>query len=456
MQNFPCIKIRKKNMILQFGTLGILISMFFIRYIKKIDNVENYVVPKIPSGGRVVEVLNGQHFDEILQETPYELRPSSFIFFYDSSLRICLGQLGYYQELSETIFPPRENVFLGKYDFKAVKERTWYDFVSEMDLKDRFGVEDCSVVFISKNCHGDNEWKVHSDNHTVGTISGSNYCREHVKIFNGSNLTDWVFENIEDVKLGEKFRTQQEQRNWLIARDKTTFDNQLRNLYFPKHIKQYTKSGVKLTQIPKELNEWLLGFYDRNKDKPEYEKWSDDATHMSYNEQKTKFYNLDNEFDAKEHYVNTYLKPILEKWSNKTLKLTAFYGIREYHDGDWLKPHIDRIDTHVISATISLKKLDLQKSSKYPWPLRVVDHFGKHVQFNHEEGTMILYESASVVHGRPERNKGGGHLGCFVHFAPIDDDGLRVAINQARYEKQKAIVHEPYKYTEMNVIKLYK
>jgi hypothetical protein len=41
-----------------------------------------------------------------------------------------------------------------------------------------------------------------------------------------------------------------------------------------------------------------------------------------------------------------------------------------------------------------------------PWPLEVIGHDGKAVNVTMEPGDMVLYESHSVIHGRPFPLKG--------------------------------------------------
>ena len=46
----------------------------------------------------------------------------------------------------------------------------------------------------------------------------------------------------------------------------------------------------------------------------------------------------------------------MEEWSGLDLEMTAFYGVREYYGGNVLQNHVDRLDTHVISAIIQIDK----------------------------------------------------------------------------------------------------
>merc|ERR1711879_688096 len=97
---------------------------------------------------------------------------------------------------------------------------------------------------------------------------------------------------------------------------------------------------------------------------------------------------------------------------------TAFYGIREYQNGAWLRGHVDRIDTHVVSATLTLQT---EEGVETPdWPLEVVNIDGTRSAIQTEPGSMILYESAKVIHGRPKIFNGTYHYGAFAHFRPVN------------------------------------
>lgn len=44
----------------------------------------------------------------------------------------------------------------------------------------------------------------------------------------------------------------------------------------------------------------------------------------------------------------------MEKWAGTKLKATSCYGVRSYYRGSVLANHVDRVDTHVISAIINV------------------------------------------------------------------------------------------------------
>ena len=53
-----------------------------------------------------------------------------------------------------------------------------------------------------------------------------------------------------------------------------------------------------------------------------------------------------------------------------------------------------------------------------PWPLEVYGHDGRATNVTMEPGDMVLYESHSVIHGRPFPMKGRFMANIFIHFEP--------------------------------------
>ena len=47
----------------------------------------------------------------------------------------------------------------------------------------------------------------------------------------------------------------------------------------------------------------------------------------------------------------------MEEWTGLKLKPTACYGARNYFRGSVLANHVDRIDTHVVSAIINIAQV---------------------------------------------------------------------------------------------------
>lgn len=82
--------------------------------------------------------------------------------------------------------------------------------------------------------------------------------------------------------------------------------------------------------------------------------------------------------------------------------------------GDTLRLHADRPFTHVLSAVINVDQMIDEQ-----WPFVAFDHSGRRREiYLNETIDMILYESATVIHGRPNPLVGNTYANLFVHFAP--------------------------------------
>ena len=77
--------------------------------------------------------------------------------------------------------------------------------------------------------------------------------------------------------------------------------------------------------------------------------------------------------------------------------------------------HLDRIDTHVLSVIIHIDK----KVNK-DWPLVIFDRDRKKKYriYLDKKTDMVLYESVTLVHGRPYPLEGDYYANLFIHFKP--------------------------------------
>jgi hypothetical protein len=104
------------------------------------------------------------------------------------------------------------------------------------------------------------------------------------------------------------------------------------------------------------------------------------------------------------------VKPIIEEWTGKVLKESSLYGIREYSNGSILATHVDRLP--LVSSCIIQVDQDLDE----PWPIEVIAHNGKAYNVTMQPGDMVLYESHTVLHGRPFPLIGRNYANVFVHY----------------------------------------
>lgn len=102
----------------------------------------------------------------------------------------------------------------------------------------------------------------------------------------------------------------------------------------------------------------------------------------------------------------------IEEWTGQELNEASLYGIRIYTRGSVLATHVDRMP--LVSSAIINVASDLDE----PWPLEVIAHDGKAHNVTMEPGDLVLYESHSVLHGRPFPLNGEFVANIFVHFEP--------------------------------------
>ncbi|KAL7449909.1 hypothetical protein ACHAWC_001919 [Mediolabrus comicus] len=89
-------------------------------------------------------------------------------------------------------------------------------------------------------------------------------------------------------------------------------------------------------------------------------------------------------------------------------------------------------DTQIHPLDNSLRKVSLSKDPDRhvdqevaePWPLEVIGHDGLAHNITINPGEVVLYESHSVIHGRPYalRGKNSYFANVFVHFKPYFDE----------------------------------
>jgi len=405
-------------------------------------------------GGRVMDLMNGEHFDNILQDTPDAMRPPAIVLFYDPSDAQCqavVNQLDFTDNVQFKL-PSRAFLYAAKYDMNAAPKRTWYKWIPERDLARRFGVTQCpSLVFVPPKCNGHTEWCVRD------TIDGVQYlgCEEFVeqcadwRIYGGDFHNDdwlqWVEQMMANTSApqlggsrpGHVFGAFKEQERWIKGRDGTTTQTQLRNNWAAATLPAFSERGYKAMAMPDDLLREYVNFYVKYRGEKADENWnSNGQTQVNGHEVAPYMTSLDKDMALRDRIAQNFIKPMLEEWVGFPLQLTSHYGEREYYSGSWLRNHIDRMDVLVISATSSILHLTKNDTANFDgsflnswpdefkgqWPLEGVDWQGNNVRYSHEPGTIVLYESAKFVHGRPYPLPGQDllHVGAFCHFIPAD------------------------------------
>jgi len=168
------------------------------------------------------------------------------------------------------------------------------------------------------------------------------------------------------------------------------------NRYQPRSVYNYTKYGYAKTRVPTDLYVLIKEVFDKNRNLAETEwkeynvyhnAWESPPTIINIHKENVGGSNLTSKIEEK-------VKPILERWTGQRLSPVSTYGIRLYHHGSILAPHVDRMPL-VTSAIIQVDQ-DIDE----PWPLEVYGHDGAATNVTMAPGDMILYESHSIIHGR--------------------------------------------------------
>mmetsp|Transcript_26417 Transcript_26417/g.72641 ORF Transcript_26417/g.72641 Transcript_26417/m.72641 type:complete len:449 (+) Transcript_26417:137-1483(+) len=196
------------------------------------------------------------------------------------------------------------------------------------------------------------------------------------------------------------------------------------NTVQPPSMINMTATGYHKIKAPTSLVKLLKDFWEANKEKKQPEYWEDGAIYVNHWESPAYVVDIDDEElegggkDLKKAIWDAAIDGV-SKWTGGQAKLrpVSVYGIREYTEGAILSPHIDR------HPLVSSGIVNVAQDVDEPWPLEVYDRSGKAVNITMEPGDMILYESHSLIHGRPFPLKGRYMANVFIHFEPIESWG---------------------------------
>jgi len=192
----------------------------------------------------------------------------------------------------------------------------------------------------------------------------------------------------------------------------------------PKSMHNYTELGYAKIRAPTELFDMIQRFWSANRDQMVLESWTTGVSYVNHWESPTyMLYVEDAEYEGGgavlQQAIWNSARDILSKWTQQEhLAECSLYGIRIYKQDAILAPHVDRLPL-VISAIINVDQ-DVDE----PWPLEVIGRDGKAVNVTMEPGDMVLYESHSIIHGRPFPLQGKFMANVFIHFEPTPTDNI--------------------------------
>jgi prolyl 4-hydroxylase len=174
----------------------------------------------------------------------------------------------------------------------------------------------------------------------------------------------------------------------------------------------FTRTGFATGQVPEPLMRDIIAFYTAQRPARKSEQSDAIGTfiHAEDSSAPSHMIVLDEQLRAG---ISAVMQPLLESWASVPLRMTAVYGIREYQRGAVLDMHVDRVETHIVSAILNVD----QEVAK-DWPLHIHDHFGRRHAVILKPGELLFYESARLKHGRPEPLDGAHFANIFVHAMP--------------------------------------
>ncbi len=194
------------------------------------------------------------------------------------------------------------------------------------------------------------------------------------------------------------------------------------SLYQPASMQNYTENGFKKIRCPEEVWKLLREFWEKNDptgnlDQAKPEQWSKGNSYVNHWVSPTYMVSVEDTslrgggYKLKDAVWDA-AKTTLEEWTGEDLQPCSLYGIRIYTEGSILATHVDRLP--LVSSAIVNVAQDVDE----PWPIEVIGHDGKAHNITMEPGDMVLYESHSVLHGRPFALKGRYFANIFIHFEP--------------------------------------
>ncbi|CAB9496506.1 repeat domain-containing protein 42 [Seminavis robusta] len=202
----------------------------------------------------------------------------------------------------------------------------------------------------------------------------------------------------------------------------------------PQSMQNYTDIGFKKIKAPEKMFKLIKDFWEANKDKQKKETWGTANTYTNNWVVPTYMVSVEDSglrgggFGLKQQIWNA-ARDTIQEWTGQELTECSLYGIRVYKGGSILSTHVDRLP--LVSSAIINVAADVDE----PWPLEVYGHDGKATNVTMEPGDMVLYESHSVLHGRPFPLKGRYVANIFIHFEPT---GHSLRHEEKLEEEQKA------------------
>jgi len=220
----------------------------------------------------------------------------------------------------------------------------------------------------------------------------------------------------------------------------TERDRVAMSLRQPHSMQNYTDNGFKKIKTPPAVWKLIQDFWEKNKDNQKPENWFKGNTYTNHWDAPTSMVSVEDTSlrgggSRLKGAIWDAAKNTIQEWTDQELTQCSLYGIRVYTEGAVLATHVDRLP--LVSSAIVNVAQDVDE----PWPIEVIGHDGLAHNITMEPGDMVLYESHSILHGRPFPLKGRYYANLFIHFEPT---GHSLRHHEEHFEDGKD-VHEKYK-----------
>lgn len=240
------------------------------------------------------------------------------------------------------------------------------------------------------------------------------------------------------------------------------------NLQQPRSMVNYTETGFKVLPAANTnpiVSEMVQEFWKQHKEEWVPEVWPDGNTYVNHWSSPTYLVsvnnnNNNNQYDDNEEAslrgnnnnsraadfhkllwqaakdaVGAWI-PQVEEWME-----CSMYGIRIYTEGAILNSHVDRLP-QVISIVINVAQDDTTADEasapeSSSWPLELIGHDGVARNVTLQPGDWLLYESHSIIHGRPFPFQGNYYANLYLHLEPKGHSQLHHHQQQSGADEQE-------------------
>jgi len=182
-------------------------------------------------------------------------------------------------------------------------------------------------------------------------------------------------------------------------------------------LKNFTKNGWGIGHMPADIHRRVLKIYNKNKNKHVY----DEGAVTGYISGHRNMVDIGEMAQP----ISNAVQKLIAKWARvdeSQLVPTSLYGIREYRRDSVLQTHVDRVESHILSAVYVVDyQYDSDKpgSDAKPWYMVTdPDLSGYRKEVHVKPGQVFFYESAKLPHGRPSTLEGDFSAHVFIHFKP--------------------------------------